>query len=411
MDIVKKEVEKGVEKDVEKDVERIARQLIAIDSVTSASNAQVSDFLADTLTELGFDVVELPYVDSHGTPKKTLAAKRAASRFMTASNKLDSSLAVSDSLAGIGFFCHSDVVSVDGWDCPHGGPFSAAVADKRLWGRGACDMKGPIAAALAAISRLDPSRQRAPVYFFVTGDEECGMAGARSLTEQSEYYRELVEARGAGLICEPTSLQVVNAHKGGCHLDVTSTGVAAHSSTAEGRNANWPMIPFLHFLGQLNARCESEARFRNVRFSPPTLTLNLVIENQPQSSNITVGLATCRIFFRPMPATDWQYVMEQVIEAAHQMQLQVRALPPLAPLDTPLDSPLVQTALRVLGQSVPQVVSYATDGCCFEQLSELIVIGPGNIDQAHRPDEWIELEQLRRGVDVYQRLLEHYASS
>ena len=92
------------------------------------------------------------------------------------------------------------------------------------------------------------------------------------------------------------------------------------------------------------------------------------------------------------------------------MGLQVHAFPPLAPLDTPLDSPLVQTALRVLGQSAPQVVSYATDGCCFEQLPELIVIGPGNIDQAHRPDEWIELEQLRRGVDVYQRLLEHYAS-
>lgn len=399
-----------VKQNIVKDVATLAQQLIAIDSITSASNAQVSDFLAGTLTELGFDVVELPYIDSHGTPKMNLAAKRAANRSMAASEARDSTVAASDNLSGIGFFCHSDVVSVDGWDCPHGGPFSAAIADKRMWGRGACDMKGPIAAALTAISRLEPTRQRAPIYFFVTGDEECGMAGARLLTEQSEYYRELVEARGAGLICEPTALQVVNAHKGGCHLDVFSKGVAAHSSTAEGRNANWPLIPFLHFLGQLNARCESEARLQNARFSPPTMTLNLVIENQPQSTNITVGRATCRIFFRPMPATDWQTVLDEVINTAQQMQLQVRALPPLAPLDTPPDSPLVQTALRVLGQATPQVVSYATDGCCFEQLSELIVIGPGNIDQAHRPDEWIELEQLQRGVDVYQSLLEHYAS-
>ncbi len=396
--------------DIEKDVEKIARQLIAIDSVTSASNAQVSDFLADTLLELGFEVVKFPYIDSQGTPKVTLAAKRAASRSTAASGSGDSSQALADNSGGIGFFCHSDVVSVDGWDCPHGGPFSAAVAHQRLWGRGACDMKGPIAAALAAISRLDPKPQRAPIYFFVTGDEECGMAGARLLTEQSDYYRELVDARAAGVICEPTSLRVVNAHKGGCHLDVTSSGVAAHSSTAEGRNANWQMIPFLHFLWQLNTRCESEARFQNARFSPPTLTLNLVIENQPQSSNITVGQTRCRIYFRPMPATDWQYVLDELLNTAHQMGLQVHAFPPLAPLDTPLDSPLVQTALRVLGQSAPQVVSYATDGCCFEQLPELIVIGPGNIDQAHRPDEWIELEQLRRGVDVYQRLLEHYAS-
>ncbi len=397
--------------DGKKDVEKIARQLIAIDSVTSAPNTQVSDYLADTLTGLGFDVVRLPYIDSHGTSKVTLAAKRTASRSGVAPESDDSSVGLADDLGGIGFFCHSDVVSVDGWDCPHGGPFSAAVANQRLWGRGACDMKGPIAAALSAISRVEPSRQRAPIYFFVTGDEECGMAGARLLTVQSDFYRELVDARGVGLICEPTALQVVNAHKGGCHLDVTSKGVAAHSSSAEGRNANWPMIPFLHFLWQLNARCESESRFQNAKFSPPTLTLNLVIENQPQSSNITVGQSTCRIFFRPMPATDWQFVLDEILKAAEQMQLQVHALPPLAPLDTPLDSSLVQTALCVLGQSAPQVVSYATDGCCFEQLSELIVIGPGNIDQAHRPDEWIELEQLRRGVDVYQRLLEHYASS
>ncbi|MEZ6079620.1 MAG: M20/M25/M40 family metallo-hydrolase [Pirellulaceae bacterium] len=320
-------------------------------------------------------------------------------------------MAASDSLSGIGFFCHSDVVSVDGWDCPHGGPFplrsptSGCGEARGMRYEGANRRR--LDCHLAARSQL---ASRAPIYFFVTGDEECGMAGARLLTEQSEYYRELVEARGAGVICEPTALQVVNAHKGGCHLDVSSKGVAAHSSTAEGRNANWPLIPFLHFLGQLNARCESEARLQNARFSPPTMTLNLVIENQPQSTNITVGRATCRIFFRPMPATDWQAVLDEVINTAQQMQLQVRALPPLAPLDTPPDSPLVQTALRVLGQATPQVVSYATDGCCFEQLSELIVIGPGNIDQAHRPDEWIELEQLQRGVDVYQSLLEHYAS-
>ena len=73
------------------------------------------------------------------------------------------------------------------------------------------------------------------------------------------------------------------------------------------------------------------------------------------------------------------------------------------------ESPLVQTALQLLGQIQPQAVSYATDGCCFQDLQELIVIGPGNIAQAHRSDEWIELEQLRRGVDVYQQLLQHYA--
>ena len=218
----------------------------------------------------------------------------------------------------------------------------------------------------------------------------------------------MVERRVPGLICEPTSLQVVNAHKGGCHLDVTSHGVAAHSSTAEGRNANWAMIPFLHFVEQLNARCHSDSRLQNSRFSPPTLTMNIVLENIPQSSNITVAKATCRIFFRPMPDTDWQSVLKELVATAEQMELGVNLKPPLGPLNTPADSPLVQTALELLGQTQPHAVSYATDGCCFEELSELVVIGPGNIAQAHRSDEWIELDQLHRGVHAYQRLLEHY---
>lgn len=348
-------------------------------------------------------MVELPYVDSQGTEKISLAARREPALSSSASASAESL----DS-PGIGFFCHSDVVSVDGWDCPHGGPLSGVVADGRMWGRGACDMKGPIAAALAALAQTDPRRQRAPIYFFVTGDEECGMAGARLLTEQSSSYREMVQYRVPGLICEPTSLQVVNAHKGGCHLDVTSLGVAAHSSTAEGRNANWAMIPFLHVVEQINARCHSDARLQNHQFSPPTLTMNIVLENVPQSPNITVAKAICRIFFRPMPDTDWQSVLEELVATARQMELDVSVRPPLGPLYTPADSPLVRTALEVLGQTQPQAVSYATDGCCFDELSELIVVGPGNIAQAHRSDEWIELEQLQRGVHVYRQLLEHY---
>lgn len=396
-----------LDNDIAMEVERTARQLIAIDSVTSASNAHISEFIAGQLERLGFAVVRHAYVDPHGTSKVSLSAKRTPMQLSPA----DSSGGSAKASPGIGFFCHSDVVSVDGWECPHGGPLDAVVAEGRLWGRGACDMKGPIAAALAAIASLDPRQQRSPIYFFVTGDEECGMAGARLLAEQSIYYREMVDSRAVGLICEPTSLQVVNAHKGGCHVDVSAAGVAAHSSTLEGRNANWQMIPFLHVLWQLNARCETELRFQNPKFSPATLTINVVLENRPQSTNITVGRSICRIFFRPMPDTAWQYVLDEILSTAAQMQLQVDLLPTLAPLDTPADSPLVQTALRLLGQTEPRAVSYATDGCCFEQLSELIVIGPGNIDQAHRPDEWIELEQLRRGVDVYRRLLEHFAGA
>jgi acetylornithine deacetylase len=270
-------------------------------------------------------------------------------------------------------------------------------------------MKGPTAAALAAIARIHPQQQTAPIYFFLTGDEESGMTGARLLADKSVYFAEMVQQRAVGLIGEPTSLRVVHAHKGGCHLNVASHGVAAHSSTAQGLNANWQLIPFLTGLAHLRQRCESEPQFRNLAFDPPSFSMNIVIENQPSSANITVGRAVCRIFFRPMPDTDWGQLLAEIRSLAEQHGLEVSQLPPLPPLCTPTSSPLVQTALRLLGQSSPLAVSYATDGCCFEKLPELIVIGPGNIEQAHRADEWIELEQLSRGVEVYQQLFEHYA--
>ncbi|MCA9132015.1 MAG: M20/M25/M40 family metallo-hydrolase [Planctomycetales bacterium] len=374
-----------------------AQQLIAIESPTDCPNTAVSDFMQERLTALGFAVQRQEYVDLQGIAKVSLAAKREPANGRA------------DRQPGIGFFCHSDVVSVEGWNCPYGGPWDGVLREGRLWGRGACDMKGPTAAALAALAQLPLSEQRGPLYFFATGDEECGMSGAQLLAQQSEFLAEMVAQRAVGIIGEPTELRVVNSHKGGCHLNVSSEGIAAHSSLAEGRNANWQLIPYLAYLQQVADRCESDSGLRNESFSPPTLSLNLVLENAPSAANITVGRATCRLFFRPMPGTAWETLLEEMCDVARQMKLQVHCLPPLSPLHTAVESDCVQTALQLLGQAEPQAVSYATDGCCFPQLQELIVLGPGSIAQAHRPDEWIEVQQLLRGVEVYSHLFRHFA--
>ena len=391
------------------DVVELAQQMVALDSVTAHDNTSISHFQKRLLEQLGFEVEWLAYRDGHGTDKVCLAARRLPTT--PHSETCNSALAAPVATRGIGFFAHNDVVSVEGWNCAHGGPFSAALAEERLWGRGACDMKGPTAAALAALARIDRNQQTAPLYFFITGDEECGMSGARLLAERSTAFAELVAGRATGIIGEPTSLRVVNAHKGGCHLEVVAHGVAAHSSTSEGLNANWQVIPFLNRLAELRRDCEEQARYRNEDFSPPTLSLNFVIENRPCSTNITVGKSSCRIFFRPMPNTAWRELLAELIEAAQACGLQVTRPLQLPPLCTPASSEFVQTALILVQQTAPQAVSYATDGCCFDQVPELIVIGPGNIEQAHRADEWIDLEQLVRGVEVYQQLFEHYATA
>ncbi|MGN6545097.1 MAG: M20/M25/M40 family metallo-hydrolase, partial [Aureliella sp.] len=373
------------------DAVQLAQQMIAINSVSSYSNAPVASVMRSWLEQLGFEIEELEMTDPAGERKVSLVAKRGPGR------------------GGIAYFCHNDVVPVDDWNAAAGGPFSGAISGGRLWGRGACDMKGSAAAALAAIARIDPRQQTAPIYFVATSDEEHGMHGAKLVSQQSRLFDEMVAGGTVGIIGEPTELRVVNSHKGGCNLLVTSRGRTAHSSTADGLNANWQLIDFLAYAKQVQQRCATDPALQNPSFDPPTLSMNLVIQNRPAASNVTVGLATCQIFIRPMPGVPWEELADEMRATAEKMGLEADTVSKMPPVFTPADRPFVQSALRLTGAKAPGTVSYATDGCWFTRLKDLIVIGPGSIEQAHRPDEWIALEELERGVDTFEKFFRHYA--
>lgn len=373
----------------------LAQMLIGCNSVTGSSHAECTQLLQELLEQRDFEVNTLQYRDAHGFIKSAISAIRYG---------------MSQSDQGIAFLSHSDVVSVDGWRTLGGfGPFDGAVEDGKLWGRGACDMKGPIAAALAAIDRISAGQQSAPIYFFITGDEECGMVGAQLLVQQCPIYRKMVESQSVGIITEPTNLRVVNSHKGGCHFTVSAHGIAAHSSTNQGLNANWQLIPWLNLVRDVATRIETDTHLRNSAFDPPTMNLNIVLKNQPTAYNITVELASCAVFLRTMPETDWQGLVEHLTHAAREMELDVSAISVLSPVHTPATCPFVQTALEIVDQAEPEAMSYATDGCRFTDLANLIVLGPGSISQAHRCDEWIEIDQIYSGTDVYRNLLHRFA--
>lgn len=374
-------------------VVKLAQEMIAINSVSSRSNVEIAALMRGWLESLGFEIEQLQTTDPDGEVKVSIVGKRGKGQ------------------GGIAYFCHNDVVPVDDWNATAGGPFSAIVSDGRLWGRGACDMKGSAAAALAAIARIRPQDQSAPVYFVATSDEEHGMHGARLVSTQSRLFSEMAAHQTVGIIGEPTELKVVNAHKGGCHLLVTSRGRAAHSSTADGLNANWQLIDFLQYVKQISMQCDSDPALQNSAFSPPTMSLNLVITNRPAATNITVGQASCHLFARPMPNVPWVELMQSISHQAQKMGLEVSQAYNLPPVFTHADSPFVRAALKLTGDLSPGAVSYATDGCWFTKMRDLIVLGPGSIEQAHRPDEWIALDQLERGVDVFQKFFEHFAAN
>ncbi len=374
----------------------LTQRLVRVSSVTNTPNLDVSSLMGELLSDLEFDVVEHRYIDAHGLDKVAISACRMP--------------LTQPAGPGVGYFCHNDVVSVEGWSCDAGGPFDANLVDGRLWGRGTCDMKGSAASALAAIARIDRATQTQPLYYFVTGDEESGMLGADLLAGQSEYFTQLAAGGGLGIIGEPTQLKPVLSHKGACHIDVTARGVPAHSSTRDGKNANWQLIPMLAELKEIYDRCESDPALHNCLFDPPTVTLNTVVHNEPQMANITVGTATAKVFFRPMPDTPWERIADSILDAATRLGLEAKRLRPLPPLHTSKDRPQVQKFLECIGETEASAVCYATDGCCLSALKDLVVFGPGDIEQAHRPDEWISLEALNSGTDAYEQIFRAFAS-
>lgn len=368
-----------------------AQDLISFASVSRDSNVAVSNYVADVLQRLGFAVERLDYVDEAGQPKSNLIAKRG------------------QGVGGIAYFAHTDVVPADDWSVDFCGPFEPTVRQNRLWGRGSCDMKGSLAAALAAVEAIDAKRQSAPLYIVCSADEEVGMAGARLINESSAFFQEMVQNETVGIIGEPTELRVVHAHKGACRIEITSHGKSAHSSTNEGINANWRLIPMLSRLAELQQLSEINASFQNQEFEPPTLSGNLVIFNQPLATNVTTSMARAAWFLRTMPKVSIEPLIEQARQAAEELGLEFKVRYSIDPLWVDPNSSFVRQVMKLVGVEKSEVVCYATDGGVLRRLKNLVVCGPGSIDQAHRSDEWIALEQLEKGTALYQSIFEYWA--
>jgi acetylornithine deacetylase len=373
----------------------IAKALVAFDSVSSKSNEDVSHWVEKRLRKAGFEIERIVYRDGSGISKVNLVAKRAPA---TSGSQT----------GGVCYLAHTDVVPADDWSLDFCGPFQPTLRNERLYGRGSCDMKGSLACALAAAEQLSIHDQRAPLYFVVTADEEIGMIGARHVDSQSSMFQEMVAGGTIGIVGEPTLLQVIHAHKGGLALRITSRGRSAHSSSRDGINANHRLIPLLNLLLEIQQQCENAPHLQNRNFDPPTLSWNIVLRNEPFASNVTPSLAEAVVFLRPMPNVDHESLVARVQQEAAKLGLEFQRGEQAHPLSVPPSSDSVTTMLRLTGQDRSSTVCYATDGGVLQRLKQLVVCGPGSIEQAHRSDEWISVEQLARGTDLYWQAFRHW---
>lgn len=365
-------------------------QLVAFDSISRNSNCEITSHIQSILSKWDFQTEIVDYLDRHGTPKSNVVAKKGSGP------------------GGLVYFAHSDVVPADDWQFPNSGPFAPFVEGERIYGRGSCDMKGSIACMLAAIERSGDRDLSHPLYFVCTGDEEIGFLGAKEVVQRSSLYREVVENQPKGIVGEPTSLQIVYGHKGIVGIRVRSEGKAAHSSTRDGVNANMAMIPFLAEMKRIHDETKDDTNWNNHEFDPPIISWNIGINDFTLAYNVTPAVSICTISFRHMPGQNADQLIDRVRLTAERHGLAFEVDSRGEPFLTDPHSEIVRQALEISGQTLPQTVSYGTDGGEFSELNQLIVCGPGSIAQAHTVDEWIALDQLEMGTRLYLEFIEKW---
>jgi acetylornithine deacetylase len=302
---------------------------------------------------------------------------------------------------------HTDVVPVDGQDWTTD-PWQVSERDGRLHGRGTCDMKGFLALALAAVPQARDARLARPLQLALSHDEEVGCV---AVTDLIDAMSEKLPPAAAVIVGEPSMMRVVSGHKGGTGYQVHVHGVEVHSSMMHhGVSAIMQAARLIDWANRRNA--ESAAANPGplaAPFDPPWTTLHVGTIRGGTAGNITARDCCFGIEFRVVPGDrveDWTAAFEaRVAEVEAEMQAirpearivleRYYALPPLVPEPEGAAEAL---ARALTGDNGAHVVSYGTEGGQFQRRGySTVICGPGDIAQAHQPDEYISTSQFEAG--------------
>lgn len=363
-------------------------RLIGFSTVSRESNLELIAFIRDYLA--GFGVDSELFLNAEGTKANLFATLGPRDR------------------GGVVLSGHTDVVPVEGqaWTVD---PFAMSEHDGKLYGRGAADMKGFIASVLAAVPAFVAEPLRIPVHLAFSYDEEVGCLGVRSMLADLERrpHKPLM-----CLIGEPTELKPVLGHKGKLAMRCQVHGAACHSAYAPyGVNAIEYAARLIGKLGEIGERLAGPEH-HDERFDPPFSTVQTGVINGGRALNIVP--AECEFDFevRALPGFDAQAVADELgAWAEAELVPKMRAVQPdtgvrLQPLSaypglaTAADSEAATLLALLSGSSDFGTVAFGTEGGLFDQAGiPTVVCGPGSMDQGHKPDEFVSLEQLQ-GCDA-----------
>ena len=373
-------------------LERI-QTLIRLPSVSSAhtafdtSNRAVIDQLAGWLADLGFRI-EIQPLPLQPDKANLIAVLGSGSGGLV--------------LAG-----HTDTVPWDEgrWSRD---PLQMTEVDGQLRGLGIADMKAFFSMVIEAVADLQTATLHHPLVVLATADEESSMEGAQVLTAAS-----LQHARYA-VIGEPTGLRPIYAHKGILMESIRVVGRSGHSSNPElGRNAIEGMQRVVDVL--LRWRDSLQQRYRDMRFEVPMPTLNFGHIHGGDNPNRICGACELHLDLRPLPGMSLEELRLEMatrlqdVLREHDFGLELRPLFAGTPaMETPRDSDLVQTVERLTGVE-SGVVNFGTEGAYLNQLGmQTLILGPGDIEQAHQPDESLPMDRIAPTVSLLRDLVERY---
>ncbi|MDC0886367.1 acetylornithine deacetylase [Altererythrobacter sp.] len=369
----------------------ILDRLVAFDTTSRNSNLELIDWVES-------------FLESHG-----VSAHRVANEDGSKANLY--ATAGANVAGGVILSGHSDVVPVDGqpWT---GDPWTVGEKDGRLIGRGVADMKGFLALALAHVPLF--TRCTKPIHLAFSYDEEVGCLGAPSMIDAMRA--ELPEPRIA-IIGEPTSMRPIVGHKGISVYHIEITGHEAHSSLVQhGISANMVAIELMADLSQLAQGLQARADCDN-GFDPPQATLTIGMMQGGTAANILARSASFTFDLRCPPQEDAEAIIAPFRAKCGELDRELRARFPEcsvkftqlsnAPPLTPEGSDDAVAFIRKLTGDNGDAgnVAYAAEAGQFQRAGfSSIICGPGSIEQAHQPDEWIAIEQLERGARFMENL-------
>ena len=368
----------------------LLRRLVAFPSIAGAGNQALIAEIAERLDDAGSTVT-------------VCAGTRPGTQVLHAV------LGPADAPGGLLLAAHGDVVDVEGqpWSSD---PFTLRTEDGRLYGRGTTDMKGFIAATLAATTAARPSSLAAPLHVAISHDEELGCAGVGPLLDLLGDGDALAAPLAGVVVGEPTELRVVERHKGKAAFEITVRGRAAHSATPSlGVNAVRGAAHLIVALEELERELTQE--LSDDAFSTPHATVGVGPITGGVALNIVPDRCTLQVETRILPGQSLDAIERRLRAAASRIGrglaadaseagvavARVAGYPPLVP--APTTAAFARRVARVAGQGRGGAVDFGTEAGLYQQRLgvPVVVCGPGSMAQGHTPDEFLDARQLAAG--------------